>query len=95
MSLFEKAVHFTGNHIEYGKAMIRVINEWPISCEQNLTNLSQNRKAWIGHAACALEHGIPESVVRSAWGCLTKRQQDLANDAAQRAIEAWEENHAR
>jgi hypothetical protein len=34
--------------------------------------------------------GCPEDIVRSAWGYLTKEQQDLANQQAQNAIELWE-----
>lgn len=86
----QMAIEFTGNHELYGAAMRRVIKEWPFSCEHNLTNLEQNRKAWIGHAACALEIGLPEDIVRQAWGHLTKEQQDLANNEASEAIERWE-----
>jgi len=84
------AVKFTGDHIAYGSAMMEVIYAWPISCEHNLTNLSQNRRAWVGHAAACFKHGFPESVTRSAWGQLTQEQQDLANHEADKAIEAWE-----
>lgn len=86
-------IEFTGNHIEYGKAMIRVINEWKFSCENTLTNESINRKAWIGHAACCIQYGWPEYLVRVAWGKLTERQQLLANNEAEKAIKLWELNH--
>ena len=84
------AIEFTGNHEAYGKAMFRVISEWPYSCEHNLTNITQNRKAWIGHAACALEKGFAEEIVRSAWSHLSKKQQHEANKKAAQAIEEWE-----
>lgn len=86
----EAAIAFTGNAVLYGKAMMRVINEWPVSCEHNLTDLNQNRRAWIGHAAACLEIGCPEHVTRKAWGYLTQLQRDEANEQATQAILAWE-----
>ena len=87
------AVEFTGNHKLYGAAMLRVVSEWPISCEHNLTNVSINRKAWLGHAACCLEYGWPEYLVRQAWHSLTQKQQDDANERALEAIKTFESKH--
>lgn len=84
------AIEFTGNHKKYGIAMMRVIDEWPISCEQNLSDTSQNRRAWIGHAACAIEINCPEDIVREAWHHLTDEQRRDANKQADIAIESWE-----
>lgn len=89
-----KAIEFTGNHKKYGRFMIRVVNEWPVSCENALTDLSINRKAWVGHAAVALAIGCPEDIVREAWGHLTDEQQLLANKEAERAIRLWEVNYS-
>lgn len=86
-----KAIDFTGDAKLYGSFMRRVINEWPLSCEHNLTDAGINRKAWIGHAACCLAIGCPEDITRSAWGYLSKIQQDDANLEAERAIAAWED----
>lgn len=87
--LLKLAIEFTGNHLHYGNAMLRVIKEWKFSCEHNLTNLSINRKAWIGHAACALEKNLPEYIVRSAWSMLTDEQRFLANRQADNAISKY------
>src|SRR5574343_297590 len=38
-------------------AMNRVKIEWPISTKVNLTNLFQNRRAWLGQSACCIEYG--------------------------------------
>lgn len=86
----QSAIEFTGDHALYGRWMMRVIHEWPYACEHNLTDLSQNRRAWIGHAACQLAIQCPEFVTRMAWRYLSKQQQDLANDQADRAIQTWE-----
>lgn len=89
----ELAISFTSNHVEYGLYMRKVAEEWPISCENALTDPHLNHKAWIGHAACALAHGIPEDIVRTAWGYLSDEQKFLANKEAERAVEAWKERY--
>ena len=86
----ERAIRFTGNHKKYGSYMRRVVEEWPISCENALTDYRINRKAWIGHAACALAMRCPEDVVREAWGRLNDEQRLLANREAERSIAIWE-----
>jgi len=88
---FKEAVEFTGQADKYGHYMIEVIHKWPISCEQNLTNMSINRRAWIGHAACCLAFGCPEHIVRKAWWKLTDQQRKEANQQADMAITEWEE----
>lgn len=84
------AVEFTGDHKRYGSFMQRVTKEWPVSCENALTDYFMNRKAWIGHAACALALRCPEDITRLAWKELTNEQQYLANKEAIRAISSWE-----
>jgi hypothetical protein len=86
----EQAVIFTGNHRLYGRYMQRVIREWPNSCRNALTDLSLNRRAWIGHAACALALRCPEDITRQAWGLLSNEQRQMANRQADRAIHTWE-----
>lgn len=88
-----EAIEFTGNHILYGSYMRKVVEEWPISCENALTDYFLNRKAWLGHAACALAIQCPEDIIRLAWGKLTDEQQLLANKEAERAIQTWEYNY--
>jgi len=89
----QKAIEFTGDHRLYGHYMRRVIKEWPISCEDALTDPFINQKAWIGHAACALALRCPEDIVRKAWGKLTDEQQYLANQEASAAIQAWKDDY--
>lgn len=89
----ERAIAFTGDHKLYGSYMMRVIYEWPISCENALTDPQLNKRAWVGHAACALALKCPEDITRKAWGYLTDEQRLLANKEAERAIQAWENNY--
>ena len=84
------AIDFTGNHILYGMYMMKVADSWKYSCEHNLSFLGQNRRAWIGHAACAYALHLPEDIVREAWSNLTEEQQRLANNEADNAIKYWE-----
>jgi hypothetical protein len=92
--LLRKAIGFTGDAELYGSFMRRVVAEWPISCEHNLTCAGLNRQAWIGHAACCLATEATEDITREAWGYLSQEQQDLANAQADAAIAEWEKKHA-
>lgn len=89
----QRAIEFTGNAELYGSYMRRVINEWPISCEHNLTNPGMNQKAWLGHAAVQMAIQCPEYITRQAWKYLTQEQQGQANHQAVMAIVAWREHY--
>jgi len=91
----KRAINFTSDHLKYGRFMMRVVNEWKNSCENSLTDNSLNQRAWVGHAACALAIGCPESITREAWGHLTYEQQLLANSQVDRAIMCWKINYAK
>jgi hypothetical protein len=88
--LLAEAITFTGDHELYGSFMLKVLDAWPVSCEHNLSDIGQNRKAWIGHAACCLAIGCPEDITREAWGYLTEEQRVAANRKASEAILTWE-----
>lgn len=85
------AIDFTGDHIRYGAAMLRAIKEWPNTCMHNLSNPALNKRAFIGHAACALVINCPEYIVRQAWWKLTEDQRILADQQADNAIQLWEQ----
>lgn len=82
-------IYFTGDHIEYGKAMLEVIKNWKFSCEDKLTDIHINRRAWLGHAACSYKFGWKESLVRQAWKMLSNKQRLLANEQADKAINIY------
>ena len=75
--------------VVFEAAMKKAVDEWPYSCEANLTASSINHQAWMGHAGCAINHNAPEDITRLAWRTLTQDQQDLANQAADNAIAYW------
>lgn len=72
------------------EAMSAVTREWPVATEHNLTNMEQNRRAWLGQAACCWSLGIPAFVVKQAWWTLPTTMQDRANGVADSVIGEWE-----
>ena len=72
--------------------MLEVSRKWVFSCEENLTNTHLNQIAYMGQAACLLNHRAPEHTTRKAWHLLSKSQQQKANNAAKIAINYWVKN---
>lgn len=70
-------------------AMQKVIDEWKIATEYNLSNAEINRKAWLGQAACSCYAGIHEDETREAWGIMTEPQRIEANRIAANIIKKW------
>lgn len=92
--LLPKAIAFTGDANLYGSFMLKVLDHYPLACEHNLSDRSQNRRAWIGHAAACFAIHCPEDVTRAAWGHLTAKQQYEADKKADEAIHTWEARYA-
>jgi hypothetical protein len=69
--------------------MNRVINEWKYSCEQNLTNESMNKIAYIGQAACCIYGGVPNGTTMQAWSMLSKDVRDRSDGIAREVINTW------
>lgn len=69
-------------------ALARVLAEWPISCEQFLSNEHINRVAWLGQASMCIETGVP-AAFRSGFFALTLAEQRIANATAQQALSRW------
>jgi hypothetical protein len=70
--------------------MEKVTAEWVYSCDQNMTNPSRNKQAFLGQSACCLELGATELEVRTAWGMLTEQERVAANKVADRVSNKWE-----
>lgn len=75
-------------------AMGAVVDAWPVAAEHQLTNTEQNRRAWLGQAACRLLVRAPALATRAAWPQLTEEQRTAANACASRVIREWEVDHA-
>lgn len=71
-------------------AMMRAVQEWPYSCEMNLSASSINRQAWMGHAGNCIALNSPEELTRLGWHRLNQSEQDIANQMADEVIEFWE-----
>jgi hypothetical protein len=74
----------------FGFFMRRVAMNWPFSSEHNLSQRNQNRRAWLGQAACAYALNAPEDVVRIVWKSLPEQKQIEANSEADKSIKYWE-----
>lgn len=74
-------------------AMRAVVTTWAQSAEHQLSNLEQNRRAWVGQAACRYAVNATSFATRTAWGQLTDAQRVVANACADRVIHDWELIH--
>ena len=85
----EAAANLMRDDMAFESAMLRAFEEWPNSCQHNLTAEDTNRLAWLGHAGCFLATGSPEENTRCGWHTLTPTEQDAANATAQRVLDEW------
>jgi len=77
---------------KFEKALKRVLSEWPISCEQFLSNESMNRIAWLGQASMCIETGIP-SIYRGGFKLLSQEKQNEADEMARKYLYIWLNDH--
>lgn len=89
----EKVIEMFGNEKKTREMMFRVVDEWRYSCEQNLSNSSINKIAYIGQGACCLYDKIPSTVTMEAWSLLDKEIRDRSDGIAKEAIERWSNNN--
>ncbi len=86
----EQAAHILGNPALFLDAARAMLRDWPTAAEQNLTDMAQNRRAWVGQATCCHMAGVTEQATRQAWWTLTVREQYDANMIADRAVTEWQ-----
>lgn len=70
-----------------------VIQYWPFSARHNLSNISMNRKAWLGQASCCFSCNAPDFVTKLAWNTLPLEIRRQANFVAGQAITDWEKKY--
>jgi hypothetical protein len=85
-----KSVKLLSDPNLFYETMQKLIIDWKVSTDVNLSNKNQNRRAWLGAAACFYKYKVPEYVVRIAWGLLNKEVQDKANRIANKIILEYE-----
>lgn len=76
---------FLRDHKRFHAALERVVAEWPISCEQFLSNQSINRIAWLGQASMCIATGVP-SKYKSGFSLMTGLERHAANSIAARHL---------
>ena len=81
------------NPVQFREAMLAALMAWPRSCEMNLSAVTLNRLAWLGHAGCFLATQSPEETTRLGWHTLGETEQDVANRVAQAVVLIWEERY--
>jgi hypothetical protein len=79
---------FLGDLNEFERGIQKVFQEWPNSCEHNLTNSSMNRIAWIGQSAACAARGLP-STFRAGFSMLPIEKQNEANELALKYLNIW------
>lgn len=77
---------------ETEKQMSLVLSRWKYSCEHNLTNLSLNRIAYLGQAACCFYSGVPNLTTMYAWKLLDEGVKERSDKIAAKNILIWEQN---
>jgi hypothetical protein len=68
------------------EAMSKAVMEWPKAAAHHLTDDGENRRAWLGWAACGIRSSVPAHLTRAAWWQLTECQRASANAVADRVI---------
>lgn len=83
------AINLLSNENDFYEASKQVLENWKVATEVNFTNKQQNRRAWLGAAACMFIHNTPEYLTRIAWNLLNKDIQDRANLIAEKVINEY------
>lgn len=95
LELADMAADLMRQPMEFKEAMLSILDEWPRSCEANLTAEPINKLAWLGHAGCCVSVGSPEDCTRMGWHQLKRDEQDEANRVAQEVLNEWTARHKR
>ncbi len=69
---------------------LKVINQWEVSCLENLTNKRINRIAWMGQSALNIDNKIKEISTKKAWKKLDSDTKNKLNSIAYKTILKYE-----
>lgn len=84
------SINLLSNPDNFYNVLSELVKEWPISTSEHLTNVSENRRAWLGAAACCYYCNAPEFITRIAWSMLNNDVQERANTIAEIIIKEYE-----
>lgn len=87
------AQHLLSSQRLFLQSALAVVHQWPISSMVNLTNVSCNRRAWVGQAACCFSCHVPELLTREAWKQLPESTKVEANATADVVIKRFENTY--
>jgi len=88
--LSSQCIDLLSNPLLFFEIGTKMINDWKISAIVNLTNLEQNRKAWVGQSSCCYYAGVPEYITCESWMRLSEKQRKDANNIADKIIKNYE-----
>lgn len=84
-----KALEVMRDAKSWGLYMMKLLQRWPVSCNQFLSDSTINKKAWIGQASMACFFNISSATTKKCWFKLDKKTRDLANNEAGKVITIW------
>lgn len=88
--LIQNAIKLLSDPLEFENAAMEVVSVWIKCAENNMTNTSCNRRAWLGQAACCFKYRVPELLTRQAWGRMGVEKRNEANNIAAKIIKYYE-----
>jgi G3E family GTPase len=91
--MIESCIDLLSNPEEFYSVCINLCKDWKNSTDVNLSNVMQNRKAWLGAAACCYKYNIPEFITRLAWSKIDCKNQYRANNVANKIIKEYERKY--
>lgn len=88
--MVSKSIELLKSPEKFYFVMQNILKDWKFAVENNLSNRSQNRRAWLGAAACLYNHKCPEYLTRIAWSLLNNDVKKMANNIADKIILEYE-----
>lgn len=88
--MIRECIYLFKNDILFYQIMKIISTEWKLSAETNLSHVNNNRRAWLGRAACCYYAEAPENITQRVWTILTKKERENANKTADRFLVDWE-----
>lgn len=85
-----KSFELLSNVEIFWDTMCQMRIDWPFAFQFNVSNKTQNRRAWLGQAACCYNHGAEFNLTIDAWQKLSTEQQNAANQCANNMINLFE-----